>query len=80
MRCPIGLALIPCFFVHRLVRIRIVIEAVFEGDWMVNRGEQALQTASNAVQHQTFKALLANERSASVGAVDEAIWTYLAPV
>ena len=29
---------------------------------------------------QTFQALLANERAASVGAVDEAIWAYLAPV
>ena len=29
---------------------------------------------------QTFKALLANERSASVGAVDEAIWAYLGSV
>ena len=29
---------------------------------------------------QTFQALLANERAASVGAVDEAIWAYLASV
>jgi uncharacterized protein YdbL (DUF1318 family) len=29
---------------------------------------------------QTFEALLVNERAASVGAVDEAIWAYLAPV
>ena len=29
---------------------------------------------------QTFQALLANERAASVSAVDETIWAYLAPV
>ena len=29
---------------------------------------------------QTFEALLANERAASVGAVDETIWAYLASV
>jgi hypothetical protein len=29
---------------------------------------------------QTFEALLANERAASVGAVDEAVWAYLASV
>ena len=29
---------------------------------------------------QAFEALLANERSASVGAVDETIWAYLASV
>ncbi|WP_336491923.1 hypothetical protein [Methylobacterium nigriterrae] len=29
---------------------------------------------------QTFEARLGNEQSASVGAVDEAIWAYLAPV
>ncbi|GJE43691.1 hypothetical protein [Methylobacterium soli] len=29
---------------------------------------------------QTFEALLANEQPASVGAVDEAVWAYLAPV
>ncbi|GJE43139.1 hypothetical protein [Methylobacterium soli] len=29
---------------------------------------------------QTFEALLANERAASVSVVDEAVWVYLAPV
>ena len=29
---------------------------------------------------QTFEALLANEQPASIGAVDEAIWAYLAPI
>ena len=29
---------------------------------------------------QTFEALLANEQPASIGAVDEAMWAYLAPI
>jgi hypothetical protein len=40
-----------------------------------NRGMATLEQTL-----QTFQALLANERAASVGAVDEAVWAYLASV